>query len=292
MLAERRKKNNMKQKILFLCLVSLTLVGCSKTSELYGKSQYNSVNFDENYYLNWDKVDEIEINNRPINYNVDYKVQKSNENSGVIDLKIGSQNYNPENDVYIDKYAEVHDKEFGYNHCMSKTTNNKDFKYGVTSKLFDGRVWCEGLYNLSRVQVNKSGFAMRFTKYLLDAKYLAFSVRGGTDFLDSEEFGRHNITIDFVWSFYRLNGDAYERINYNFKNLNIPVDNNTETAFVFAGPGFMDFAYEIGKSEAFSIEWSCYDLPDNVTDDYRIKEKHHLSLMLYELIIGESVWSR
>ena len=281
----------MKHKILLLCLVSLSLVGCSKTGELYGKSQYNSVNFDDNYYTNWDEVNEIEIGNTK-NYNMQFKVQKSKENSGVIDLKIGSQNYNPNNNVYRDGLSESKENEFGYNNSLSKTTENKEFKYGVTSKLFDGRVWCEGLYNLSRVQLDKSGFAMRFSKYLLDAKYLAFSIRGGTDFKNSEEFGRHNITIDLYWSFYHLLGDSYEKVCYRFNNLNIPVDNNTETAFVYAGPGFMDFSDEIVNSEAFSIEWSCHDLPENVTDDYTVKEKHHLSLMLYELFIGESVWSR
>lgn len=281
----------MKRKILLLTLIPLALAGCSKTDELYRKSQYNSANFDENYYTNWDGVDQIEIANTK-NYNAQYKVQRSNVNSGVIDLKIGSQDYNENKNVYIDKYSETKEKEFGYNHALSKTADNKVFKYGVTSKLFDGRVWCELQYQLSRVQLDKSGFAMKFNKYLLDAKYLAFSLRGGTDFLDSEEFGRHDIQIDFTWSFYRQYDDKYEKINYVFKDLVIPVDNSNETAFVYCGPGFMDFVDEIAGSLAFSIEWSCKDLPENVTDDYTVKEKHHLSLMLYELFIGESVWSR
>lgn len=269
----------MNRKLICFAIACIALTGCSKTNELYGKNQYNSVNFDENYYTSWDGVDEIdsnEINVQPSQL----KVQRSGE---IIELKNGVNNYNPQGLPYISTFDK--DKEFGYNNCLSKFTKNKEFKYGVTSKLFDGRVRCEGLYQLSRVQLNKTGFAMQFSKYLINAKYLAFSVRGGSNLKTPLN---RDLSFNLVWSFYRKTG---YKVNFILNNIQIPVDSNSETAFVSFMP-FMgeDFSYEINMSYGMSFEWSCNNLPENTSDDFNEKEKHHLSLMLYEMFIGESEW--
>ena len=279
----------MKRRITLLAFFALALTGCSKTNELYGRSQYNSVNFDENYYTSWDGVDKIDTSEKSCLYNKEKLLCQTSIDE--IKLQNGSLDFNPNKYVYVDRYNEGKDNEFGYKNCLSKTTNNKEFKYGVLSKLFDGRVWCEGLYNYSRVQLNKTGFAMRFTKYLLNAKYLAFSVRGGTDFKDAGGFGRIEISVNFVWSFYREVDGKYVKNSFNLSNVKIPVDDSSKTAFIAFFPFYGEnFDSEIAMSEAMSFEWSCNDLPDNTTDDYKIKEKHHLSLMLYEMFIGESSW--
>lgn len=278
----------MKRKLICLSIVCLALTGCSKTDELYGRSQYNSSVFDENYYTTWDGVDLINTK-EIIGLYSQIKIQKDNE---IIDLKNGANDYNPNKLVYISTADK--NKEFGYNYCLSKTSNNKVFKYGVISKLFDGRVSCEGLYQLSRVQLNKTGFAMKFKKKLLNAKYLAFSVRGGSDF--EEPLNRH-LSFDLVWSFYRpVNQNAQDdfyKVSFKLNNIQIPVDMSSKTAFVSFMPYLAeDFSHEIGESEAMSFEWSCNcnNLPENTSDDFNEKEKHHLSLMLYEMFIGESEW--
>lgn len=269
----------MKRKLLCLGIACLALTGCSKTNELYGRSQYNSSVFDENYYTYWNGVDKINAKEVECQYS-QLKVQKSNE---IIILKNGENDYNPNKLPYVSSLNK--DKEFGYNNCLSKSTKNKEFKYGITSKLFDGRVTCEGLYQLSRVQLNKTGFAMQFTKYLINAKYLAFSVRGGSNF---ETPLNRDLSFDLVWSFYRKTG---YKASFILKNIQIPVDSNSETAFVSFMP-FMgeDFSHEINMSYGMSFEWYCINLPENTSDDFNDKEKHHLSLMLYEMFIGESEW--
>ena len=129
---------------------------------------------------------------------------------------------------------------------------------------------------------------MRFSKYLLNAKYLAFSARGGSDFATPLS---KKLSFNLVWSFYRQTEVGYNKVSFKLNNIEIPVDSNSETAFVSFMP-FMseDFSYEIGASEAMSFEWSCNNLPENASDDFNEKEKHHLSLMLYEMFIGESEW--
>lgn len=272
----------MKRKLLCLGIACLVLAGCSKTNELYGRSQYNSSVFDENYYTSWDGVDKINSKEVSGQYS-QLKVQRSGE---IVDLKYGENDYNPDKLPYVFKTDK--NKEFGYNNCLSKSTKNKEFKYGITSKLFDGRVRCEGLYQLSRVQLNKTGFAMKFSKYLLNAKYLALSLRGGSDF---EKPLEKDLSFNLVWSFYHQTEDGYCKVSFKLNDVSIPVDSNSETAFVSFMPSmFEDFSYEIATSEAMSFEWSCNNLPENTSDDFNEKEKHHLSLMLYEMFIGESEW--
>ena len=193
----------MKRKTIFIALISLCLTGCVKTNELYGRSQYNSVNFDDNYYTSWSGVDKnlySELNLEVVNY----KNQKVSYDPKpeILDLDFGVENFNPNGLYYRDLSDKKEETEFGYNNCLSKTTNNKEFKYGIISKLFDGRMWCEGRFQLSRVQLNNSGFAMNFSKKLQKTEYISFSLRGGTNFKD-HEFGETSIDIDISLSFYR-----------------------------------------------------------------------------------------
>lgn len=281
----------MKHKLVFLALVGAVLGSCSKTSELYKRSDFNSPIFDENYYTNWDGVNEF----KTTTVNAHFSNLNSETSHGEVKLTNGNIDYNPNKYVYRDDFSIDNANTFGYNYCLSKTATNKEFKYGITSKLFDGRVWCDHLFQLSRVQVDKSGFAMKFSKYLVNARYLAFSVRGGTDYADPNAFkdekSNKQISINFTWSFYRKIDDNYEKVSFNLPKVSIPVDDNTTTALVSFMP-FLDedFSSYVNGAEAMSFEWNCNDLNDEVTDDYTIKEKHHLALMLYEVFIGESEW--
>ena len=186
----------------------------------------------------------------------------------------------------------VKETQFGYNNNLSKI--EKKFNYGITSKLFDGRVRCEGLYQKSRVQLDKSGFAMYFPKSLLTASYLGFACRGGTDFEAGQEFAHDDLNVDFTWSFIIHRDDGkYNKVVYTLDDVKIPVDNGGNTAFVNFVPYFGDNFDEIHRAVAMSFEWKADDprlLDRNLTDDYTQKEKHHLALMLYEVFIGDSTW--
>ena len=51
----------MKKKYLILPLLGMILVGCRKTDESFEHGRYNSSNFDNNYYTEWNGVDKVEI---------------------------------------------------------------------------------------------------------------------------------------------------------------------------------------------------------------------------------------
>lgn len=278
----------MKKKFLLITILSLALSGCSKTSELYRRDQYNSPIFNENYYEIWDGIDKLNIHE---NIGL-YSQLSSSYSEGPVKLVNGNINYNKEEYVWLDTENIDHRKEFGYNNNLALSDSNKEFRYGMTSKLFDGRVRCEGYYQLSRVQLNRNGFAMRFPKYLVSTSYLAFACRGGTDFKD-HEFKKTEIEIDVDWTFYKETEDQnkYESVKYQLEKVKIPVDNGGNTALVSFMPYFGEDFSELNGAAAMSFEWRLSNVDDKVNDDYRNNEKeHHMALMLYEIFIGNSSW--
>ena len=269
----------MNKKPFIFHLVAFTLSGCAKTNLLYGENAYNSPVFDENYYLEWEGVKELD------------KKLDSTQAGAYTNLWYSSENKIFINGEEIKEYTWSGDKakQFGYNNNLSKI--EKDFSYGVTSKLFDGRVRCEGLYQKSRVQLDKSGFAMFFPKLLVSAKYLGFGCRGGTTYPD-QRFKSDKLKINFTWSFYiHLENGKYHKVTYKLNNVEIPVDNGGNTAFVNFSPYLSKDFSELMGAAAMLFTWEAADpLPTDLTDNYKDKTKEHLALMLYEVFIGDSTW--
>lgn len=275
----------MNKKLSPILLFAIALTSCAKTEELYGESEYNSPVFDENYYTNWGGIENLEDKIESRNTILPHNLKSSSS---------AKFKFDGDNTEYIWSSGNE-DEEFGYQHNLSSL--EKKFGYGITSKLFDGRVRCDGLYQKSRVQLDKSGFGMFFPKQLIKAtKFLGFACRGGTDFPD-QRFAKPNLKVNFNWSFYiHLDNSKYAVKTFEIKNAEIPVDNGGNTAFVYFQPYFEDCFSEISGAVGMSLTWHCVDESMNlfpVTDDYTNKEKYHLSLMLYEVFIGDndSIWN-
>lgn len=288
---------NKKTPLLILAVIALT--GCNKTKYLYGEHAYNFSDFDKNYYVEWEDIHDLNISstNEGFKAIVNSSINQSAEDKNLV--IIGGQ----KNENY--KWYGLKEEEFGYNNNLTKT--EKKFGYGITSKLFDGRVRCEGYYQESRVQLTSSGFAMYFPKSLISAKYLAFSCRGGTNYPNGENFAYKDLNVNFLWSFYiHLEDGTYSKITYTLNNIQIPVDYGDNalsaaetTSLISFVPYSGDNFSELYGAVAMSFEWSCNDerltangrdLIDNYNPDSPDKEKHHLALMLYEVFIGDSTW--
>ena len=283
---------NKKTPLLLLALVALT--GCNKTKLLYGEHAYNFADFDKNYYVEWEDIKDLTISSSMEGFksSVNSSINQTEDKNSVI---IGGK----KNEDY--KWYGTREEEFGYNNNLIKT--EKKFSYGITSKIFDGRVRCEGYYQESRVQLTNTGFAMYFPKSLVSAKYLAFSVRGGTNYPNGENFALRDLNVNFNWSFYiHLDDGTYNKVTYTLNNIQIPVDYGDEATSVAETTSLVSFVPYIGDNfselygaVAMSFEWSCNDERltqggRNLTDNYLEKEKHHLALMLYEVFIGDSTW--
>ncbi len=278
----------MKKRLPILLLLITALSGCSKTNELYGGSEYNSPIFDENYYTLWNGVENLNVTEtQQINKNPYVHAERGEV---ILKNELTGENFNPKKYTFDG----IEEEQFGYKYNLSKT--EEKFSYGILSKLFDGRVRCEGLYQKSRVQLDKSGFAMFFPRVLGETKYLAFAARGGSDFPSGQELSRDGtsfVYMNFDWSFYvSLENDAYKKVTYHMENIAVPTDAGGDTTLVSFMPVGEVFG-ELYNAVGMSLTWSSNDPrldSRDCVDDYTNKEKHHLALMLYEVFIGESIW--
>lgn len=241
-------------KKIVLPLVVLLLTGC-KSDLLYKRDAYNSPNFDENYYTTYDDVgfDSLEkkdaINKLPA-----------------------------ENDMFYD---------YGYTNCLSNIY--EEFKWGILSKLYDGRTRCDNLYQLSRVQIDKSGFGTKLPHVIEKANSFEFVARGGS----SQEEGIN--LSDFKYTFYVdivCEEDNKKVVkSYVLNDVSLPTDNNSLTRMISFSVFEKDennVRYPLQNISYYQIRFECSDerLSENTVDDYTIENKDHLAIMLYEVMLN------
>lgn len=243
----------MRKSSLLLPLIAIVLSACVKTSELYPNDAYCHTEFDLNYYLEWNKVDELNINETR------EAIAKPSSQSGLSEDMV--------------KYGEEN----------KLVSNNNSFAYGYLSKLYDGRISCGGLYQKSRVQLNKTGYATFFPKQLKEATSFSMALRGGTT---CETPLKSYLNVDFELSFYIhiTNSDSYDKVIYHLNDVSTITDYGGDTC-VYTIP----LTESIRDAVAMSLTYKLKDT-SVVTDDYLDEEKEHFAIMLYEILLPGSTW--
>ena len=172
----------MHKKFKYLFLLPLTMiVSCGySTSYLVEGNKYVSPVFIENYYTHWDN----ELKNAPKVSAIDVSDEMitSEINFGYGDSKLyGIEEIDPN---FFDNAPELED--YGAQFKMNDVDDL--FNYGYQSKLFDGQMVCgaqnghsEFAYQLGRVQIQESGFSVRFSKESNDLHYFAMQFKASTD---------------------------------------------------------------------------------------------------------------
>lgn len=278
----------MKIKHLALPIIAITLCGCSKTSKLYKLGAYESPNFMANYYLKNDtaKFEYEEVEEIPLDVaSVDGLTGLKPEDRGLY--------------AWSDPFRNSEDVLWGYHNNLGRV--DESFRLGAISKLYDGRVRCDGLQQKSRAQLDKVGYDAKFPMIMSDCDYFAFSARGGTTLVDST-LAESNITqllFNFEIGFFTIdpnNTGKYIKHIFNLENIKVETDNSAKTDLI----SFYIEKGENGKSilentVAMSFKWECVDPcleSFNLTDDRTVKQKDHLALMLYEVFLGNSTWHK
>ena len=297
-----------KRSLIALTLISLSLVSCKRTSELYKDHAYNTGNFDLNYYTEYNNVDKLEINSlTEIDFSiVADKISNPEGNNFLACLAVEDQLNSKGEKLswYNDNPEEGYDRDFGPTKCMSQI--NDKFNYGILSKLYDGRVHCDGYYAESRVQLNKTGFGTFFPKEMKSAKWFGVSVRGA-----SNTYGYKNstATVNFNFTFYRhiVNSKAVDAYKVSVNNVVVSLHNSVPhgslLAFyfmeMFASKG-LDYSEILNGLVGMSMDYSLVSVsPKNpgdideygaLTDDMNDKENPHFAIFLYEMFFGDSTW--
>lgn len=265
----------MKKRYLILPILAMTLVGCRKTEEAFEHGQYNSPVFDNNYYTEWDGVDKVEI--------------------------AKTDTIHVPNIIYIENREIKNTPEIPYDFEVRNLIKEEDkFSYGYLSKLYDGRLRCDGLTTRSRVQLNKTGYGTFFPKEYRGSESIALALRGATtiDFpSDAVRKDYIKIKVDVTVKFYvRIEGtNKYNEVDIIFSDLPISSDNHGNTTYV-EFPFSEENAKLLYGADAMSFEYSLSDKTQysgyNITDDFTDpdKEKEHFAIMLYEVLLPGSKW--
>lgn len=278
----------MRYKSLALLVLLPFIAACSKTNELYAEHAYNSSDFMDNYYSETSGVRELSINTEKTHDLVAGKDFYSD--SSLAHIHDEDKDENQPWDAY---YPDEYETEYGRHNNLSKI--NEAFAYGYISKLYDGRVRCESLYQKSRVQIDKHGYATFFPKQLTSYKYFAFSLRGGTDF---ENPLRKDVYINVHVNFFKpiINSNKYDLVTFNFNNVVIPCDKggNTNLVSLYLTETILgETIYKYSSLEgttAMSFSFELVTEIDTLSDDKDAETDHHFAVMLYEVLLPKSTW--
>ena len=283
----------MKRRYLTLLMFIPFLAGCTKTDELYANYAYNSSNFMENYYTEHNGVDQLKVAT-----NQEFTLQNSYGYNSSNSLKYVRPVDNPESYPWAET-PENYSQEYGRHNNL--TGIDSSFAYGYLSKLYDGRVRCESKYELSRVQLDRTGYATFFPKKLENYRLFAFSLRGATDFykdnLPSPFGGKCKIDINIKFYKHILNSDQYDVATLKLDNVEIPVDAGGSTNLVTVyladdnADGTRTLLYApITETVAMSFDFSLKTTVPGLSDDSKIESDHHFAVMLYEVLFPKSTW--
>ena len=292
----------MRHKYLTLMLLPLVLTGCNKTKELYPGNAYDTGNFETNYYLEHNNVDKL-VTSEPVNYDASEKFYISNPSYGqpLEGLRFGDQLSDKDEFLEWNIDTPIEDRGSGYGPTKNLTTINDSFAYGVLSRLYDGRVRCDGYYAKSRLQINKTGFSTFFPKELIDAKYLAIALRGD---VNAKAFSNNIANVDITVSLYKHNTNSDINSKYNINYINVPVPTNTggitsllvlyfDTIFgsnykeYLDGIIAMSVTFSLSSINASEEDINKYGYP---VDDKDNPNGPHFALMLYEVMFPDSIW--
>ena len=289
-------KNKMKYVLVPLMVVALSSCG-SKFQELYAPNQYETANFLDNYYTERRGFDDIQVNEQNI-HNIEVEPFVHNGGEEIENLRNGDQ-YDSEGNFlsWDNDFPEANIKD-GYGPYNALIHKNSGFSYGYISKLYDGRVRCDGFYARSRVQLDACGYATYFPKALSSYKYFGIALRGGTDC--ERSFGDDFPELDIHLSFLKHDTETgiYSKYNFEMKDITVMTNNGGRTCLVY-------FYFDTVLKPTFGDSWNTilkdtvamsltFDLKqckyDDLVMDRKAENKKHFAVMLYEVLLPNSSW--
>jgi len=294
-----------KTLVFFLPLVAITSCGYSLSYIVPG-DQYNSVVFTQNYYKVWNP--ELKNARTALDVRAENSVL-SFADLGKLDPKV------------LQKSAEASasGSEYTiYNYADEYKMNSLDqsFNYGVPSKLFDGKVECDGKHqNILRMQTLDEGFSVRFSKEGNFAKehsnYMAIRLKSTTDntkpCLKVNEYPTptrdnvivhdgelaydlfHNSSVELTVSLYTKN-DSHEIVKNSFTQKVEFLNNSTNNGSRYTFIAFDLNDYNLSRIVGFSVKYTYDDelIKWNISQDV---PSFDYALFLYELFIPYTSWN-
>lgn len=143
---------------------------------------------------------------------------------------------------------------------------------GFVSKLFNGLLFCNGWYELARVQINEEGFSSSFYKPIQSADYLFLQFKSALD------FKQHSPTAHYADITIHISLYGKRNVTYSFPLVNVIT--NASDGYTFFG--FSLDGFDISGTTDFAITYTLD------RDEYNEEKGTNIShaLMLYEFGFG------
>ena len=303
-------------KLLLIAPAILTTACGYGLKEVYSGIPYNSTNYFENYYNVWNKA----IN--PYQEGNSISVKKDNyvlSDADSVFTSTKDSNFK-DCDPAWKKYAYTYDKDakpsdsdlkpYGPTVCMTKLDDS--FKYGVTSKMFDGQMFCNGDYQMSRTQVEPTnqgadkGFGVLFSKEGSNATYFMMNFKCSVVYKENQNLSTYYSDLTLHVSIILKNDIGYTYIPVSYDIEKVPT-NSGDDHFMEPYAGRYDmykcFGFSLKNIESsrlvgFSLQYEYHDIfnqhrNSDGTYSYttaEFTEDIYHSIMLYEVSFPYTTW--
>ena len=286
---------------LLLIAPSIIITSCGYgLKEVYDGVPYNSTNFFENYYENWDsKINPYSSNNK---ITEKYDERELGASDWVF-TSLDDNNFD-KNDLSSYKYAYGYDLQEppegmkAYGPTVKMASLDDSFRYGVVSKLFDGQMFCNGYYANARVQVRpmnedeSSGFGVLFSKESDNPTYFMMNFKCSVVTQTSQNLtsGTSDLKLHVGLLYKNNTGYTYRPVTYTVSG--VPTN---------SGDSFFDperrstmytcFGFSIPEAErsrliGFTIQYE--KITDTVTPT--VSDQTYHAMMLYEVSFPYTTW--
>ena len=294
------KKKSLSKLLLLVPVFSLSACGYS-LREIYNGNAYNDVVFNNNFYREHDEKMEKKAMVLPeaeLNKDTDYVFRNFEESNFAEYCEPHSREYDyNDNKGYFDENK----KQYGEANKLSLVDSS--FKRGYISKLFDGQMFCDGDYQLARVQIDENGFSKAFSKELSQSDYFAMNFKASLDYTVHNFVSASKSEIDLKIGFYiKGTGNKYTLKQVKYHLDNVPTntgDGHDFNSYVFFGFSLKNI--DITRCAGISIGYELLDCKGvyynsetktNTTltmSEIKSEGISH-SLMIYEVMFPHSTW--
>ena len=294
---------------LLLIAPSLLLSACGYgLKEVYKGVPYTSSVFKENYFNEW---------NASINpYAEGHRITKTEEMRTIDDsykmfTSIDDTNFHDLDSNWVD-YAYTYDKVLptdgtkAYGPTVRLSNYDDSFKYGITSKMFDGQMFCNGDFENSRTQVecnnedSGKGFGVLFSKECNDASYFMMNfkcslVTETNQNIPGKTAGGEKSEFELYVSFILKNDTGYTYVPTKALLSNVPTNSGDDHgAPPFSGRigaytcfGFSLAGLNLNRLIGFTVQ---YKRISDTLSPYFPDEKTYHAIMLYEVSFPYTTW--
>ena len=301
----------MKSKQLLILPLVVLLTSCGyDLKEVYANDAYNNPVFEENYYDIYNHhIDKENPHNTitstneivPSSFFRTYEeLEASGLDEHVYKKDVDGQekhgflyeaDYKADPELvanFSDPNLDDSTKGYGPSYKLNRT--DSIFSYGYLSKLFDGNMFCNSNFQLSRVQLNERGFGVIFDKEMVaTAPYLALNFKSAVNDKNGKNIAPHFSDIVFNFSFYSRSGSTFSETKFVFDLEDVPtnpLELHNNSAYTFLVLPLQD--YNLTRVAGFSISYELKN--DDIIDNAVDKSSYQYAIMLYEVLLPNSSW--